>query len=152
MALHHTHIKEVRQTKLKRTLTLLDTTVCGVGIIFGAGIYALIGIASGYAGNSLWLSFVLAAIMAAFTGLSYAELSSIFKSDSSEYEYAKKAFNKKIATWIGILVVLSGVFTAATVSIGFGNYFNALTGFPILIVALSLIILLSLINFIGIRL
>ena len=42
MALHPAHIKEV---KLKRSLTLLDTTVAGVGIILGAGIYALIGVA-----------------------------------------------------------------------------------------------------------
>ena len=149
MGIHHSHIKEV---KLKKSLTLLDTTVCGVGIILGAGIYALIGVASGYAGNSLWLSFVLAAIMATFTGLSYAELSSIFKSDSSEYEYTKNAFNKKIATFIGTLVVFSGIFTAATVSIGFSNYLNSLTGAPILLFAILLIIFLSVINFIGIKL
>ena len=148
MAIHHSHIKEV---KLKRSLTLLDTTVAGVGIILGAGIYALIGVASGYSGNSLWLSFVLAAVMAVFTGLSYAELSSIFKSDSSEYEYARRAFNKKIAMIIGVFVILSGIFTAATVSIGFSNYLNALTGAPIMLFAVLLIILLSVINFIGIR-
>ena len=148
MALHPAHIKEV---KLKRSLTLLDTTVAGVGIILGAGIYALIGVASGYAGNTLWLSFVLAAIMAIFTGLSYAELSSIYKSDSTEYEYTRKAFNKTIGIIIGVLVIFSGIFAASTVSIGFGNYLNAMTGLPILWIALSLIAVLSLINFIGIK-
>src|SRR3989338_3335161 len=147
MALHPAHIKEV---KLKRSLTLLDVTVCGVGIILGAGIYALIGVASGYAGNTLWLSFVLAAVMSIFTGLSYAELSSIFKSDSTEYEYTKKAFNKTIATLIGILVVFTGIFAAATVSIGFANYLNAMTGLSIFIttvlyvlVAISAVSMLS---------
>src|SRR3989344_7322703 len=139
MALHPAHIKEV---KLKRSLTLLDTTVAGVGIILGAGIYALIGVASGYAGNTLWLSFVLAAIMAIFTGLSYAELSSIYKSDSTEYEYTRKAFNKTIATLIGILVVFTGIFAAATVSIGFANYLNAMTCLSVLFIAISVIILL----------
>lgn len=148
MGLSHKDIKEV---KLKRSLTLLDATICGVGIILGAGIYALIGVASGYAGNTLWLSFVIAAVMSVFTGLSYAELSSVFRSDSTEYEYTHKAFNKQIATVIGVLVVFSGIFAASTVSIGFANYFNAMTGFPILLVAILLIIMLSLINFLGIK-
>ena len=148
MGFHH---KDIKVVKLKRSLSLLDVTVCGVGIILGAGIYALIGVASGYAGNTLWLSFVLAAVMSIFTGLSYAELSSIFKSDSTEYEYTKKVFNKTIATLIGILVVFTGIFAAATVSIGFANYLNAMTGLSVLFIAISLIILLSLVNFLGIK-
>jgi len=90
VALHHTHIKDISKNKLKRTLNLFEVVCSGVGIIMGAGIYALIGVASAYSGNSLWFAFVLAAIIAALTGLSYAELSSVFKSDSSEYEYTKK--------------------------------------------------------------
>ena len=39
---------------LKRTLGLFQVTVAGVGIILGAGIYALIGIASRDAGNAVW--------------------------------------------------------------------------------------------------
>jgi len=49
MGFHH---KDIKVVKLKRSLSLLDVTVCGVGIILGAGIYALIGVASGYAGNT----------------------------------------------------------------------------------------------------
>lgn len=152
MALHHTHIKDISKNKLKRTLNLFEVVCSGVGIIMGAGIYALIGIASAYSGNSLWFAFVLAAIMATLTGLSYAELSSVFKSDSSEYEYAKNAFNRFIAIMIGIFVILTGTFTIATVSIGFSNYLNALIGAPIFISSIALILVLSLVNFRGIKL
>ena len=152
MALKHTHIKELSRNKLKRTLTLFEVVCSGVGIIMGAGIYALIGVASAYSGNSLWFAFVLAAVMATFTGLSYAELSSVFKSDSSEYEYAKNAFNRTIAIIIGIFVILTGIFTVATVSIGFSNYLNALTGAPIFLSSVLLIFLLSLVNLRGIKL
>jgi APA family basic amino acid/polyamine antiporter len=152
MALRIKAIKKVQQYKLKRTLSLFEVTASGVGIILGAGIYALIGVASSYAGNSLWLSFLIAAIIATFTGLSYAELSSIFKGDSTEYEYTRKAFNRKLALVIGIFVVFSGILSASTVAIGFSNYLNALTGLPILLFAMLLIIFLSLINFTGIKL
>ncbi len=152
MALKHTHIKEFAKNKLKRTLNFFEVVCSGVGIIMGAGIYALIGAASAYSGNSLWFAFVLAAIIAAFTGLSYAELSSVFKSDSSEYEYAKNAFNKNIAVIMGIFVIITGIFTIATVSIGFSNYFNALFGAPLFLSAVALIFALSLVNLKGIKL
>ncbi|NYZ75171.1 amino acid permease, partial [Candidatus Micrarchaeota archaeon] len=62
---------------LKRVLGFWEVTLAGVGVILGAGIYALIGAAAGEAGNLVWLSMVLAAVVACLTGLSYAELSSM---------------------------------------------------------------------------
>ena len=59
---------------LKRELSLLEVTLSGFGKILGAGIYELIGKASGLAGNSIWISFGISAFIAVFTGLSYAEL------------------------------------------------------------------------------
>ncbi|MBR9707169.1 MAG: amino acid transporter, partial [Candidatus Diapherotrites archaeon] len=50
--------------KLKRELTLFDVTIAGVGIILGAGIYALVGKATGIAGSGVWLSFFVASIVA----------------------------------------------------------------------------------------
>ena len=39
-----------------------------MGLTLGAGIYVLIGEAAGFAGNSMWISFVLGAIVAIFAG------------------------------------------------------------------------------------
>ena len=72
-----------KKPKLKRTLGLFETTFYGTGLILGAGIYVLLGRGAGIAGNSIWLSFVFASIIAAFTGLSYCELSSRFPKESS---------------------------------------------------------------------
>ena len=63
------------KSSLKRTIGTFEATIFGVGIILGAGIYSLIGLAAGSAGNSLWLSFLIGAVISSFTGLSYAELS-----------------------------------------------------------------------------
>ncbi|MCX9082547.1 MAG: amino acid permease [Candidatus Methanoperedens sp.] len=79
-----------QKVELKRELGLLEVTLSGVGIIVGAGIYALIRKAAGLAGTSVWLSF--AAFIAVFTGLSYAELSSMFPKAEAEYVYALNAF------------------------------------------------------------
>lgn len=56
-----------QKAALKRELGLLEVTLSGVGIILGAGIYALIGKAAGLAGNALWISVALAAFIAIFT-------------------------------------------------------------------------------------
>src|SRR3990170_4349680 len=47
-------------TTLRRSLGLLETTLGGIGIILGAGIYVLVGEVAGEAGNALWVSFLIA--------------------------------------------------------------------------------------------
>ncbi|MDH3538083.1 MAG: amino acid transporter, partial [Gammaproteobacteria bacterium] len=58
------------QHGLERSISLFQATVYGVGIILGAGIYALIGEAAGLAGSAIWISFVIAALIAACTAIS----------------------------------------------------------------------------------
>jgi len=140
-----------QKVALKRELGLLEVTLSGVGIILGAGIYALIGKAAGLAGNSIWISFALSALIAVFTGLSYAELSSMFPKASAEYEYVTNAFSKKLAFIIGWLIIWSGVFGASTVALGFAGYFNAIFDVPVKISALVLIAALSFIILYGIK-
>src|SRR3989338_4218189 len=151
MGISHKHVVSKNGVRLKRELGLFQTTVCGVGIIVGAGIYVLIGIAAGYAGNAIWLSFLIAAMLAALTGLGYAELSSFFKGDAGEYDYTKEAFNERFAKLIGYLVLFTGVTTAATVALGFAGYLNSLTDIPIIVGAILLLCLMSYVNFKGIK-
>ena len=128
---------------LRRELGLLEVTLSGVGIILGAGVYVLIGQAAGLTGNAIWLAFVFSALIALLTGLSYAELSSMFPKAGAEYNYVANAFNSRIAFVIGWLVFLSGVLAAATVALGFAGYFFALTSVPMLISAIVLLIVLT---------
>lgn len=144
--------------KLKRTVGLFGATFFGVGIIVGAGIFSLIGPAAGMAGNSLWISFLIGAIIASFTGLSYCELSTMFPKAAAEYVYTRRAFGSRfVAFLVGWLLVFTGMTAAATVSLGFTGYFNELlktfayTPLPIIPVAMLLIIFLSYINFKGIK-
>lgn len=136
---------------LKRNLGLLEVTFSGLGIILGAGIYALIGQAAATSGNALWLSFLVASLVASFTALSYAELSSMYPRSSAEYEYVKNALGEKIAFTIGWLIIFSGVLSASAVSVGFANYLGTLFNIPHIYASIALIIILSLVLFIGIK-
>jgi APA family basic amino acid/polyamine antiporter len=141
----------MKKISLSREISLWQAVLTGVGIILGAGIYVLIGKASAVAGNGVWLSFLLSAIVAVFTGLSYAELSSVFPKAGAEYVYTKHAFGRRMAFVIGWLLVISGFVFSATVSFGFAGYFEKLFGVPYLMTAALLIILLSFIVLYGIK-
>lgn len=147
--------------KLKRELSLFEASVYGIGIILGAGIYALIGEAAGLAGNSLWLSFLIGALVASFTGLSYAELTTMFPKAVAEYAYLRKASGSRILPFlIGWLIICSRIISASTVALGFSRYFvdilknSVFIGefkyFEILVAGI-LICLLSFLNFLGIK-
>jgi APA family basic amino acid/polyamine antiporter len=124
----------------------------GVGLTLGAGIYVLIGEAAGLAGNSMWISFVLAIIVAILAGLSYAELTALFPKAAAEYTFVKNAFkNNFIAFIIGWLTAITSMITAATVALGFGGYFTQFVDMPIILSAILLIGGLSVVNFIGIK-
>jgi APA family basic amino acid/polyamine antiporter len=107
---------------LKRSLGFWQVTVSGVGIVIGAGIYVLIGEAAKEAGAALWLSFVLAAVLSALTGLSYAELAGMFPTAGAEYEFARRAFNNFTGFMAGWTMIAANIIAAAAVSIGFARY------------------------------
>ncbi len=141
----------IGEAKLKRTLRTPEVVLSGIGAILGAGIYALIGEAAAMAGNALWLAFILSAAIAGFTGLSYAELSSMFPMASAEHEYTSRSFGDVLAFVVGTMVILSGIIGAATVALGFAGYFRGLIDMPIVPVAALVLVLVSTIIFTGIK-
>lgn len=139
-------------SELTRHMGLFHLTMYGVGLILGAGIYVLIGEAAGFAGNSMWISFLLGAVVAIFAGLSYAELSALFPKAAAEYTFVKNAFkNHFFGFIIGWLTAITSIIVAATVALGFGGYLTQFIDLPITIGAILLIGILSIVNFIGIK-
>lgn len=139
-------------TSLSRHIGLFNLTMYGVGLILGAGIYVLIGEAAGFAGNALWISFILGGIVAAFAGLSYSELTALFPKAAAEYIFVKESFRSNFIGFIvGWLTILTSIIVAATVALGFGGYVEELINIPLLIPALLILGILSVVNFIGIK-
>ncbi|MGB2695511.1 MAG: APC family permease [Dehalococcoidia bacterium] len=137
--------------KLERKLGLLETTVGGIGIILGAGIYVLVGEVAGQAGNALWISFLMAAGMAAVVGLGYAELVSAFPRAGADYEYTREALGARIAFVVGWLIVIGNIVAAAAVALGFGSYLQQFWGVNQTLVGILALIAATLIAFYGIR-
>lgn len=75
--------------------------IYGISSTIGAGIFALTGLAASYTGPSVCVSFLLAGIVAIFTGLSFAELSGRVPFSGSAYSYAYISFGEFPAWLIG---------------------------------------------------
>ena len=123
----------------------------GVGIVIGAGIYVLIGSAAAEAGNAVWLAFLLAALMSALTGLSYAELASMFPTASAEYEFARQAFNEFLAFLSGWAMLFAYMIAAAAVSIGFSHYLAHFVDVDARIASGALLVVLTAIVIVGLE-
>ncbi len=139
--------------KLQRSLTLPQLIFYGVGTIIGAGVYSVIGVTAGEAGNGLWISFAFASIAAMITALSYAELTSAFPKAGAEYQFIKAAIPKwrLIAFMAGFLISLNAAATCAAVSLAFAGYLNVFITIPVFLAAFALLALCTIINIIGIR-
>ncbi len=139
------------KVKLKREVSLTGAIIYGIGIILGAGIYALIGEAAAIAGNALWLSFLISAIVSSFTGMSYMELVSMFPKAAAEYVYVKKAFKSSLLAFVvGWFTISVSIIATSAVSLGFAGYFHSLFNVPVIHASIGLIVAMSLISFWGI--
>src|SRR4051812_41428612 len=110
--------------RLHRVLGPLALASLGVGATIGTGIYVLTGeVAHNFAGPSLMLSFVLAAIGCGFAALCYSELASMVPVAGSAYTYAYATLGELIAWIIGWDLVLEYAIGSAAVANGWSNYF-----------------------------
>jgi len=115
----------MKEPSLKRSVTLTGMMFYGIGTILGAGIYVLTGKVALYAGYFTPFAFLFSGILAAFTGLSYAELASRYPKSAGEVYYVHKAFNfKTLSRVVGALVIISGLISGATLIRGFVGYWE----------------------------
>lgn len=99
----------------------------GLGTTIGAGIYALVGELAGISGYLAPAAFLVAAILAGMTAMSFAELSGRYPQAAGAALYVKQGFDSdRLSTLIGLLVVLAGLVSASALVNGFIGYFSQL--------------------------
>lgn len=129
---------------LKRSLSLTQVTLYGIGTTVGAGIYALIGELAGQAGAYMPLSFLIAAVLVAFSALSFAELTARYPQAAGEATYVRAAFNSgALARLIGLMVVAAGLVSSATIVNSFVGYLGSFIALPTWLAIVALVGLLT---------
>lgn len=108
---------------LKRSLSAFQLVTLGLGVIIGAGLFSLTGLAAANnAGPAVTLSFIVSAVGCCFAGLCYAEFSSMIPVAGSAYTYAYATMGEVLAWIIGWDLVLEFSVGGATVAISWSNY------------------------------
>ena len=109
-------------------MTVRGAAFLGIGAMVGAGIFALLGEAGTVAGSAVWLSFLLAGIVAALLGYTTVKLGVRYPSSGGLIAYLAQGFGNGrlvgIASWLGYFAAI--VIVGSMVAVAFGSYATSL--------------------------
>ncbi len=98
----------------KKSIGLWGAISIGVGGMVGAGIFSILGTACQIGGNAVYISFIIAGVVALFSTYSYAKLGAKYPSAGGPVEFLVQGFGSGIISggfnillWIGYIVALS---------------------------------------------
>ena len=115
---------------LKRELTAWDIAVMGVAVAVGAGIFSVgAQAAADYAGPSVIISFLIAALVCGLAVMNYAEFASAIPVSGSAYTFSYVAMGELIAWIIGWDLILEMLMAASVISKYWGIYLQSVFDF-----------------------
>ncbi len=123
---------EEPEMSLSRTLGATDIIMLGIGAIIGAGIFSTVGTAAAGdmsrpgAGPALALSFIITAVVCAFTALCYAEFAAMVPISGSAYTYSYATLGEVVAWIIGWDLIIEYAVGNVGVAISWSAYLQAL--------------------------
>lgn len=117
---------EEPEFRLNKALGPFNLTFIGIGVLIGTGIFVLTGTAAAnYSGPAVALSFAIGGVVCALAALCYAEFASTVPVAGSAYTFSYVSMGEFIAWMIGWDLILEFTLGAATVSKGWGGYFDS---------------------------
>ena len=112
-----------------RVVEVGSAIALGVGSMVGAGIFALLGEAAALAGSAVWISFLLAGVIALLTGYSFVQMGTRFPSRGGVVEYLVQAFGQGVFSGAcSILFYIAQLIGMAMIALAFGKYSAKLLG------------------------
>jgi amino acid transporter len=107
----------------ENSITLPGAVAMGTGVMIGAGIFALTGQIAQLAGPLFPLSFIVGAIMSAFSAYTYIKMSNAYPSAGGIGMILNKAYGPTtVAAGAALLMALSMVINESLVARTFGTY------------------------------
>ena len=99
--------KEIKESadnnELQHGMSALDGWAIGTGGMIGVTIFVVCGVASGYAGPSACLGFVIAALLVFCVALCYCEISSAVPDSGGAYLFPKKCFKGEAGSFLSFM-------------------------------------------------
>jgi basic amino acid/polyamine antiporter, APA family len=110
--------------ELKRSITLFQLSLFGIGATIGTGIFIVLSEAAPIGGPAVILSFVMAGVVAGLTAICYAELASAVPVSGSSYSYAYATMGEGVAVVVAACLLLEYGVAGAAVAVGWSQYLN----------------------------
>ncbi len=117
-----------KKSELKKTLTVFDLIILGIGAVVGTGIFTIVGIAakggpeSIGAGPALIVSMIIAAVACVFSALCYSEFASMIPVSGSAYTYTYATMGEFVAWMVGWILMLEYAIGNITVASAWTGY------------------------------
>jgi|KBSMisStaDraftv2_1062788.scaffolds.fasta_scaffold55392_2 amino acid transporter len=106
-----------------KKLTVRQAAFIGVGSMVGAGIFSLLGTAGEVAGAAVWISFLIAGVVAMLQGYSFAKFGSRYPSAAGLLEYVRRGYGEgHFMGTLAWLILATNAIVTAMVAVSFGSY------------------------------
>jgi amino acid transporter len=146
-------VGEVQQ--IKKPIGRLSAISIGIGGMIGAGIFSIMGLASQIAGNLVYLSFIIAGMVALLCTYSYAKLGAKYPSRGGPVEFLIRGFGDGVLSGsFNIFLWIGYIFTLALYAKAFGSYARTFLppdapGISANLLGTLIILIFTAVNFIG---
>jgi hypothetical protein len=140
-------------TKENKRMSFNATWSMAVGGMVGGGIFSVLGVIIGIAGQWAWLSFVIAGLIALISAFSYSQLSIKYEKSGGAFTFLNEINHQGIAGSLSWVLIIGYILTISVYAFTFGHYvahvFNFGSWFP-RVLAFSIIAALALVNLRGV--
>jgi APA family basic amino acid/polyamine antiporter len=137
--------------KLKKELTLVDVFCITIGAIISSGLFILPGLAHARAGPAIFISYILAGLLAATGMLSQAELASAMPKAGGTYFYVTRSMGSAVGTVYGLITFLALALKSSFELIGIAAFAVFIIDIDIRFISVPLCIIFILVNILGTR-
>lgn len=140
--------------KLNRTLTLPAIIAISIGGMLGSGIFVLPGIAAAKTGSSIWLAYLIAALLIVPAALSKSELATAMPKSGGAYVFIERAFGPLFGTISGLGLWISLLLKSSFALVGLGAYFiivSDITSLPIEYFSVIFLTFIVFLNILGVK-
>jgi amino acid transporter len=111
------------EANVRGQIGVFEAAFMGVGAMVGAGIFALLGEAGAIAGSAVWLSFLIAGVIAMLQGYSFAKLGTKYPTQGGTIEFLVQGFgNGHVTGIVSWLFYVVGQVITVMVALSFGSY------------------------------
>ena len=136
---------------LERSLGLFAVVAISVGAMLGGEIFVLPAVAAQLTGPSLWLAYLVAALLVLPAALSKAELATAIPDSGGAYLYIERAMGPLAGTIAGLGLWLSLLLKSTFALAVLGSYLSLVVEVSTTLVGLCLLAFVAVLNIVGVR-